>query len=486
MQPVSDRAEAQLEAGVTLVGRYRLTRPLGEGGMGYVWEGRQITTDKPVAIKILKGTNDADAARFLREARLSAALSHRNIVQVFDFWGAEGDGPIFMVMELLRGETLGAYLARVGRLSIEETRVIGLAVASAMRAAHAVGVVHRDLKPENVYLVHNGEDAPGIKVLDFGIARATFIDAELTAVTRTGSVIGTPHYMAPEQIFGEKDIDGRADVWALGIILYECLSGVRPFDGENLGQIFRKVTQGHVAPLTEMVPEVPPSLSALILSMLSIERAQRPTSAEIHEALSSPTALGSAPPQQVQFTQLLVAPPRSSFVGPVVTPSQPPLVTPHGVPSSMVRTNPPSAVSGASPPLQTSKKTAVVLAVSLTTLAMLGVGVAVFSKTSRSDPPAVDLESRALPTASAPSAPSTTTVLLPASPTFASSATDAPEAAPSAPASTTSPAPQKLPVAATTGAEARPSPRAEPRTQGSKPASTAAPTTSDPLSGGRF
>ena len=284
-------------AGDILAGRYRLVRLLGEGGMGYVWEGEQLATQKPVAIKSLKGEASTERARLVREARLVAALSHRHIVQVFDFCEEE-EGPVFLVMELLRGETLAEFLARSGHLAFAEARDVGLALASAMRFAHARGIVHRDLKPENVFL-GTSEDGgpPEIKVLDFGIARPTRGDGEASSLTRTGSTLGTPYYMSPEQIYAEKDIDGRADVWSLGVILYECLTGTKPFEAESYGQIFRKVTKRELVPLAAVAPTAPLPMCELVMRMLTVDRAARPTSAAVFDELEVMSSRPTSPTQ---------------------------------------------------------------------------------------------------------------------------------------------------------------------------------------------
>ena len=293
------------QPGDILAGRYCLVRLIGEGGMGVVWEGKQITTAKPVAIKILKGSGEgADAARFLREARVAAGLSHRNIVQVFDFWEGEQGGPVFMVMELLVGETMAARLARSGRLTLDEALLLLLPVANGIRAAHAQGVVHRDLKPENIFLARASDsDSVDVKVVDFGLAKPATPDAQTTAVTQTGSVMGTPFYMSPEQVYGEKDIDVRADVWALGVVIYESVSGQMPFTGENFGQIFRCISQGVYTPLREAASHAPPWLDALVLRMLSHDRERRPSITEVCDALSGEPRAEIALPIATRATQ---------------------------------------------------------------------------------------------------------------------------------------------------------------------------------------
>lgn len=297
--------------GSILAGRYELVAPLGEGAMGVVWEGRQTITGKRVAIKILKGKDPQDSARFLREARLAAALSHPNIVQVFDFWEIEGGGPVFMVMELLRGEPLSSLLVKSRRLNAEQVTAILLAVAQAIRAAHAEGVVHRDLKPENVFLVASGDGTtPIVKVLDFGIAKPTVTDNHATSLTHTGAVLGTPFYMAPEQIYGERDIDPRADIWAFGVLLYECLAGHRPFDGENYGQVFRAISHGTFRPLSEVVPECPPHLLALVEQCLTHDRGQR--IASMDDVIAALNGTSKAAPRTVVISSPTVRLPQRS------------------------------------------------------------------------------------------------------------------------------------------------------------------------------
>jgi serine/threonine protein kinase len=318
MASVPPKADLVLREGDVLAGRYRLIARIGEGGMGMVWEGRQITTDKRVAIKVLKGRDQADAARFLREAKVAAGLAHRNIVQVFDFWEVAVTGPVFMVMEMLVGQTLAAHLEHGRRLPLDEMIAIVLPVASAVRASHAQGIVHRDLKPENIFLAQSSpQDPVDVKVLDFGLARPVTSVALSTAITQTGSIMGTPFYMSPEQVYGEKDIDVRADIWALGVVVYECLSGTKPFMGENLGQLFKRLTEAKFRPLREAAPNVPPALDALVTRMLSHERSGRPSIDEVCAWFANPQA--SIPPPST--TQRLPSTPAfEAAPSPIVNP----------------------------------------------------------------------------------------------------------------------------------------------------------------------
>ncbi|WP_437624610.1 serine/threonine-protein kinase [Sorangium sp. So ce1151] len=263
-------------AGAVIAGRYRMERLLGEGGMGLVWAAKHTLTRRPVALKLLKATSTEARRRFLREARIASAVRHENVVEVYDVLEL-GDGSPVMVMELLSGESLAARLAREGRLPLGEVATMLLRVTAAVGTAHALGVIHRDLKPENIFLVDGQTDR--VKVLDFGIAKLTSVEGDLTesaGLTRSGSFLGTPCYMAPEQAFGEREIDHRADIWSLGILLYECLSGMLPTRADNMGQVFKIIVTGAIPPLSEVAPDVPGEVASLVGRMLSRERHDRP------------------------------------------------------------------------------------------------------------------------------------------------------------------------------------------------------------------
>jgi serine/threonine protein kinase len=237
--------ETTLEADVVLADRYRLVKPIGRGGYSVVWVADHVVTGKRVALKVLTKRGDEPASRFLREARITARIDHPDVVNIHDLFQLDDSDALVMVMDLLEGVSLAERLRRsedaagpagAAGISFAETAHIVLSVASALEAAHALGVVHRDLKPENVFLTNDGR----VRVLDFGVAKWIHPEPEalLTPdLTETGAIVGTPHYMAPEQVFGERDVDGRADVWALGVIAYECLAGARPIDGDNFGQV---------------------------------------------------------------------------------------------------------------------------------------------------------------------------------------------------------------------------------------------------------
>jgi len=266
----------ELEAGQVVGGRYRLDRRLGKGGMGEVWAATHEVTRRRLALKFLSGPFAPSAEsrqRFLREARAASAVEHPNVVAIHDVFELE-DGTPLMVMDQLEGETLAARFGREGPLSLEETATLMLPVVSAVGAAHAKGIVHRDLKPDNIFIAREA-GSERVKVLDFGVAKL-FGAEPSTGLTGSGAMLGTPCYMAPEQASGEGDVDHRADVWAIGVILYEALSGGRPVEGDNLGQVLTRLLRDGIVPIDALVPDLPPDVVALVASLLAKDRADRP------------------------------------------------------------------------------------------------------------------------------------------------------------------------------------------------------------------
>lgn len=216
---------------------------LVQGGMGNVWRAHHISLNAPVAIKFISpqiAEDDAALGRFMLEAQSAAALRSSHIVQVFDF--GISDGSPFIAMELLQGESLAERLRRLGTLTPLETGRILSHVARGIQYAHTTGIVHRDLKPDNIFIAAEG-DHEVAKVLDFGIAKARTKDlhGDTSAQTRAGTLLGSPYYVSPEQAEGDRDIDHRSDLWALGIIAFECLTGKRPFEGESLATLLVRI-----------------------------------------------------------------------------------------------------------------------------------------------------------------------------------------------------------------------------------------------------
>ncbi len=274
------------------LGRYRVLSPIGHGGMGAVYLGEHELLRHRVAIKLLHERhihNPAMERRFYNEARAIAALEHPGIVKLFDI-GRAGDGRAYVVMELLRGETLRTRISTRG-MPRASALSFALQIASALAAAHQKGIVHRDLKPENVFIVRDPDVGSGerVKILDFGIAKRTRISGTPSPeITRTGVLVGTPSYMAPEQCRGDDEIDARADIYAFGILLYEMLSGVLPFCSTDTEEIIAKQLYCAPRPLAELAPGIPPSVIAVVDRCLAKAPADRyPSMAEVSAALRS-------------------------------------------------------------------------------------------------------------------------------------------------------------------------------------------------------
>ena len=272
---------------------YRLEAEIGRGGMGVVHRAVRLDTGARVAIKSMLpevAERPLFRKRFLREARAAMVVSHPNIVRIYEVF--EQAGTPMLAMELLEGESLEALLERETRIPIGRLARILVYVTSALGTAHSLGIVHRDIKPENIFVCGDTQD---VKVLDFGIAKFTATEgstAATAALTRTGALLGTPYYMAPEQAFGEKRIDHRADVWALGIVIYRCLSGTLPTMGPSFGEIFRKVVAAKFAPLSTLVPDIPPEIEDLVRRMLQARPDDRPADLrEVHAVLARYAAL---------------------------------------------------------------------------------------------------------------------------------------------------------------------------------------------------
>jgi serine/threonine protein kinase len=258
-----------------VAGKYRLTKLLGRGGMGSVWEGIHGDLGTRVAVKFIDkahATSEEIRQRFINEAKAAARLRSKHVVQVYD-QGVTADGRPYIVMEFLHGEPLDARLDRLGKLSVADTATILLQVARALAKAHEIGIVHRDLKPENVFLVWDDEDHMDVaKVVDFGIAKFTdATSAPASGSTRTGAVLGTPHYMSPEQARGLRTVDSRTDVWSLGVIGYRCIVGELPFEGQAVGDLLVNICTADVPVASQIVPDLPAGFDEWVRKALAKE-----------------------------------------------------------------------------------------------------------------------------------------------------------------------------------------------------------------------
>ncbi|GAB4210152.1 MAG: hypothetical protein OHK0013_30460 [Sandaracinaceae bacterium] len=292
---MSSRSDSGVALGTVLVGRYRLDAVLGTGGMAEVFRALDMQSGRAVAVKILRGqsaTSREAVARLKREGEVLSALRHPAIVAVEAAY--ELDGGVFLVMELLEGETLGARMKR-GPMTPMELAPVVTGVAAGLTAAHAQNVVHRDLKPDNVFLVPDRESgregAIRVKLLDFGISKVWYGEK----LTHTGQVLGTPRYMSPEQLGAESDVDPRIDVYALGVILYEALAGTPPFLATTPTDLIVAILHGKVAPLRSVRPELSSAVEAVVMRAMARSRDARFGSArELAEAFLDAAGVGES------------------------------------------------------------------------------------------------------------------------------------------------------------------------------------------------
>jgi eukaryotic-like serine/threonine-protein kinase len=276
----------------TAYGRFRIDGTLGRGGMAVVYLAHDTELGRPVAVKVLADHGMEDhsfRARFAREARIAAGLTHPNVVQVFDV-GEEAGRP-FIVMEYVEGETLGDELRRERRLPPERVIDVARQCCAGLACAHAAGLVHRDIKPQNLLVTADG----AVKIADFGVAHAL----DQTRLTLTGSIVGTARYLAPEQTVSTR-VTGAADVYALGVVMYELLTGRPPHAGDSLPELVLAKRRESAKPPRALRPEIPAQLDAAVVSCLAAAPERRPTAAGLAEALTDePTVVRSEPRRPV-------------------------------------------------------------------------------------------------------------------------------------------------------------------------------------------
>lgn len=266
---------AVMKPGTVIAGKYRLVNRLGDGAMGSVWEAVNELTQRSFAIKLIHRMavgGDELRARMMREARAAGRLHHRNVIEVYDV-GETAEGDPFLVMELLRGETMEALLQRKGQLSVSLTCAIGVEVSRGLASAHDAGIIHRDLKPANIFLHHDADRGVVVKVLDFGVSKV--VSDQNASATTTGTAIGSPAYMSPEQAVGAPDIDARSDLWSVGVLLLEAASGTPAFDGDTVYAIVGNILHGEVPRLTARAPNADARLDGIIARCLLRDRGAR-------------------------------------------------------------------------------------------------------------------------------------------------------------------------------------------------------------------
>ncbi len=318
----SGLTEMPVEVGQILAGKYKVEDVLGIGGMGVVVAARHIQLDQRVALKFLRpeAMQSKEAVeRFQREARSAVRLRSEHVAKVTDV-GTLDSGAPYMVMEYLEGADLSRVVQATGSISIEESVHFVLQACEAIAEAHSLGIIHRDLKPQNLFVTRRVDGKPLIKVLDFGISKTLDSQAGLS-LTRTSSIMGSPLYMSPEQMRSSKNVDQRSDIWALGVILYELLTGRVPFEAEAIPELCLKVVQDPVEPPKKLRPEISEGLSAVVVKCLEKEPNHRfDNVAELGAALEPYSEMARGSSERIAAT--------------LHVPSRPPMVSISAISSS--------------------------------------------------------------------------------------------------------------------------------------------------------
>jgi serine/threonine-protein kinase len=455
--------------GTTIAERWELVAPIGAGAMGDVWRARHVALGHEVAIKLMKPVASGNrelVQRFAREARIAAQLRHRHIARVEDF-GAGPDGAPWLVMELLRGESLEEMFERQGRLDREAVLTVARHVGAACDVAHAAGIVHRDLKPANCFMVREEDGTAQVKVLDFGVAKA----ADGLKLTSAGvTLLGTPVYMSPEQTQGPSNIDGRSDLWSLAVMVFELLTGRLPFDADSLPALLVAIGHAPIPSMCAIDPALPAAVDAWAARALDRDRERRfQTGRELADALAAAlaaplTETRPGAPQPNAATPYAFAPTAAAM--PAAPYAPPP---PSYAPPSYAQPSPPSYAQPAYPqahatqswyatqhaappaaPMRTRTALLIGLAVVLTTAAVSFAWVLA----SRSDP----APRRVSPVVAAP-APAPTPVATPTpAPPVAVTPPPAVAAPTPAPTARRRASPRQLPAGAFEPAPQRPMP----------------------------
>jgi serine/threonine-protein kinase len=299
--------------GTVLDGKFQIEKPLASGTAGDVYEALHLGLNSRVAVKVLRPgapeTADIRRKRFMREARVAARIRSDHVVRVFDIVAPER-GPTYIVMELLHGETLAQRVRRVGALPAAEAVDYVVQAAKPLGEMHDAGIVHRDVKPSNLFLARDADGKSRIKLLDFGVAAFQQpVARHESSITLSEAIVGTPRYMAPEQVQSSKRIDARADVWALGVTLYELLAGTPPFDGQTVLAVLNQIENQEPRRLAERRPDLPAPLVALVHACLAKDPDKRPANARaVADAIAAFSSDGAHSSDEV-----VVVPSRPSF-----------------------------------------------------------------------------------------------------------------------------------------------------------------------------
>ncbi len=348
----------ELTAGLDVTPTVRLVRPLAEGGMGKVWMAEHTALGTEVVVKFLSkdfAENTDALARFKREAAVSASVKSPHVVQVLDY-GVLAGGPPFIVMEHLEGRDLGEHLEAFGPMTAPDVAALVAQIAKGLGKAHQAGIVHRDIKPSNIFLCDGDGGEIFVKVLDFGVAKRT---QRADDKTTTGMVIGTPHYMSPEQILADREIDPRSDLWSLGVVAFQALTGKLPFDGATVGAITLAIH--HSSPrVTAHRPDLPAAIDTWFSTICARDPdARYATAREAAQALTA--AVGD-----VRTSHPLVRPPMLTLP----EPSEPSLGA-----AAISSPRPPTSLSTSFPVAPTARRKPPVAWIAAAGVALLGLGV---------------------------------------------------------------------------------------------------------------
>ncbi len=377
-------------SGKVLNDRYTLSRLLGRGGMGSVYIGKHNIIGKKVAVKFLHAefaNSEEVLKRFYREAQAAASIGHKNIIDVMDV-GVSQDGEPYLVMEYLEGEDLDGMLDRNGVIDLPTACGIMEQALLALGAAHDAGIIHRDLKPGNIFLVHQKNEAPLVKLIDFGISKFTQLTGQ-EKLTQTGSLLGTPSYMSPEQAMGSADIDARADIYAMGVIFYQMLTNELPFEGENYNELLVNVLTNPPRPPSEAYADFPIDAEPVVMKELSKDPADRSQNAE--EFIAALKTLGAYTERQEGLTLLGTAIKPNSFaggdLGSAITAEE---VSAVDVLAKMAQKGTPGGWSDTSnPPPKSNKTLLAVVMVALAVVVLGAVGVVFLLQGNKETPAAV-------------------------------------------------------------------------------------------------
>jgi serine/threonine protein kinase len=279
-----------VEIGQLLDNKYKILRLLGEGGMGAVYEGENVRIHHRVAIKVMHPNVEADNAsreRFEREAQAAGRIGSEHICEVYDL-GELPSGARYMVMEFLAGESLSTRVLKLGRIAPEVMAPLLLQLLEGLDAAHGAGIIHRDLKPDNVFLQRTKSGGDFVKIVDFGVSKFNALSGgEGMSMTRTGAVVGTPYYMSPEQVRGAKLVDHRSDLYSVGVVLFECITGTLPFQADTFNELMFKIALEQPQDAEKLVPGLDPRFAAIMRKSMARDAADRyPTAAQFSDAVA--------------------------------------------------------------------------------------------------------------------------------------------------------------------------------------------------------